>query len=286
MARDFTICVVSPPDYRHVLAFAELAEALLQALEELGHAAAVTWDPAAAVEGRAIVLAPHLIPHAGWTPPPGAVLYNLEQAADSNEWFTPAYRDLLRRHEVWDYAQGNLAFLAGLGIAARLVPIGYAPCLARIAPAATEDIDVLAYGTMSDRRIAVLDALRRRGLKVVRLFNVYGARRDSYIARAKIVLNIHTYEARLFEIVRVSYLLANGRCVVSEEGSDAALEAPYRDAVTFSPYEALVDATLALAADPEARARRAEAGRAIFGRHRQSDFLAPVVGRKPAAPTP
>lgn len=279
MPRDFTVYVVSPRAYPHVLAFAELAQALVQAFEELGYRAALTQDPDA-IEGRAVVLAPHLVPHVGWRPPADAVLYNLEQAADSSEWFTPAYLDLLRRHEVWDYSSANAAFLAGHGVAARLVPIGYAPCLSRIAPAAAEDVDVLAYGTMTERRIAVLDDLRRRGLKVVRLFNVYGARRDGYIARAKVVLNIHTYDAQLFEVVRVSYLLANGRCVMSEEGRDPELEVPYREAVTFAPYEQLVEGTRALVADAAKRARRAAAGRTIFAGRPQSGFLLPVVGRK------
>ncbi|MDE3154301.1 MAG: hypothetical protein KGN76_04325 [Acidobacteriota bacterium] len=278
MPRDFTIYVVSPPGYRHVLAFAEVANGLLQALGELGYRATLTQDPAA-IEGRALVLAPHLIPASHWRPPADAILYNFEQAADSSEWFTRAYLDLLRRHEVWDYSQANLEYLSSRGVTGQLVPVGYAPCLTRIQPA-PEDIDVLAYGALSDRRIAILDALRARGAKVRRLFDVYGEKRDRYIARARIVLNIHTYEARLFEIVRVSYLLANSRCVVSEEGTDASLEAPYREAVTFAPYEQLVDTTLALLADPAACTRRAAAGFEIFQGRAQRDFLREVLGAR------
>ncbi|HVB37747.1 MAG TPA: hypothetical protein VND92_04385, partial [Vicinamibacterales bacterium] len=219
---------------------------------------------------------PHLIPANRWRPPADAILYNFEQASDSSEWFSRAYLDLLRRHDVWDYSQANIHYLSAHGVTARLVPVGYASCLTRI-PQAPEDIDVLAYGALSDRRVAILDELRRRGVTVRRLFEVYGDRRDRYIARARIVLNIHTYEARLFEIVRVSYLLANGRCVVSEEGADAALEAPYRDAVTFVPYDRLVDATLAALADPEGRARRAAAGFEIFKARPQREFLRAVI---------
>ena len=41
-----------------------------------------------------------------------------------------------------------------------------------------------------------------------------------WIARSKIVLNLHQYDAQVFEIVRVSYLLANRRAVVSERGAN------------------------------------------------------------------
>ncbi|HEY7789829.1 MAG TPA: hypothetical protein VIC33_04910 [Vicinamibacterales bacterium] len=276
MPRDFTIVIASRPDYPHVMAFAEIAAGLAQGFEELGFAAAVTQDPGE-IEGRAVVLAPHLVPFTAWQPPPGSILFNLEQAADSSPWFSPAYVALLRAHEVWDYSPGNIEYLSGRGVSGRLVPIGYASSLSRI-PEGPQDIDVLAYGALSDRRVAILDELRRRGAKVRRLFDVYGARRDGYIARSRIVLNIHTYEARLFEIVRVSYLLANGRCIVSEDGADASLEEPYREAVVFAPYERLVDTTLTMLADPAACARRAAAGRQIFEGRPQREFLRAVVG--------
>ncbi|MDE3152210.1 MAG: hypothetical protein KGL93_08180, partial [Gemmatimonadota bacterium] len=67
MPRDFTIYVVSPAGYPHVLAFAEIANALLQGFQELGYTAALTQDPAA-IEGRVVVLAPHLIPANRWRP--------------------------------------------------------------------------------------------------------------------------------------------------------------------------------------------------------------------------
>ncbi len=279
MANDYTVFIVTPPNYPHVLAFAELANALVQGLGALGFAAALTQNPAE-IEGRAIVLAPHLIPHVGWRPPADAILYNLEQGDDGNEWFSPAYWDLLHRHEVWDYAQLNIDYLAARGVPARLMPVGYAPCLTRIESAAQEDIDVLAYGAMTPRRIGILQALHQRGLKVVPLFNVYGPERDRHIARARLVLNIHAQTARLFEIVRVSYLLANGRCVLSEDGNDPGLEAPYRDGVTFVPYDQLIGATLNLLADEPARRLRATAGRQALLARPQSGFLEALLGRR------
>ena len=103
------------------------------------------------------------------------------------------------------------------------VPIGYVPELTRIAPA-PEDIDVLFYGALSERRYAVLRDLHDRGLRVKWLLGAFGASRDAWIARSKIVINVHYWEAKIFEIARVSYLLANRRAVVSERGADPTLE--------------------------------------------------------------
>ena len=41
--------------------------------------------------------------------------------------------------------------------------------------------------------------------------------RDALIARSKVVLNMHYYEPGEFESVRVSYLWANRKCVVTEK---------------------------------------------------------------------
>jgi hypothetical protein len=56
-------------------------------------------------------------------------------------------------------------------------------------------------------------------VRVKTLFGVYGKERDEYIGRSKILLNIHYYTTMIFEAVRVSYLLNNRCCVVSEESS-------------------------------------------------------------------
>lgn len=80
------------------------------------------------------------------------------------------------------------------------------------------------------------------------------------IARAKIVLNLHLYDAQVFEIVRVSYLLANRKCVVSEIGNDTALEHPLKAGVAFTPYAGLADACVKLLDNADERAALAERG--------------------------
>ena len=210
-------------------------------------------------------------------PPPGAVLYNLEQIYDGSPWLTPQLLSLFRRHTVWDYSQANVEALARRGIAARHVPVGYVPELTRIAPAAHKDIDVLFVGSIVPRRLAVLQALHERGANVIPAFGVYGAERDHLIARAKVVLNVHMYDAKVFEIVRVSYLLANRCFVVSERGADLDGERPFEDGIAFAAYDDLAAACLRFLADQKARDTTARRGFEIFSQRRVPDVLRAVL---------
>jgi len=277
MAR-FAVAIVSPPGYAHSAAFREVGETLAWALGALGHDVVLGEDPAP--EGRrAIVLGSNLLPITGQRLAPDAILYNLEQIEPGSVWLTPALLALFRRHEVWDYSARNAARYGELGLRApRVVPIGWAPVLERIPPAPEEDVDVLFYGSLNARRQAVLDALAARGLRVDAAFGLYGVARDARIARAKIVLNVHYYEAKVFEVVRVSYLLANGRCVVSERGADPDEERALEAGVAFAAYDDLVDTCVRLARDPAERARVAAAGRALVRRRDTRDFLRAALG--------
>ena len=76
------------------------------------------------------------------------------------------------------------------------MPIGYAPELTRICPL-EENIDVLFYGAVNERRGRALQRMKDRGLRTVVAFGAYGAERDALIARSRIVVNIHYYESRV-----------------------------------------------------------------------------------------
>jgi hypothetical protein len=55
-----------------------------------------------------------------------------------------------------------------------------------------------------DRRKAILDTLKQRGLDIhVAPYNVWGANLTLLIRRAKIVLNLHYHEARTLETCRI-----------------------------------------------------------------------------------
>ncbi len=278
MGRQYCIWVVSHPGYNHSHAFDEIALGLQCAFRALGYEAPVV-RATDEIRGRPIILGCNLIPYLGaFHIPEGAVMYNLEQIQPSSPWMTPDYINLLRSYEVWDYSRKNIRELTRLGVEeVRFCGIGYVPELTRI-PVSPCDIDVLLYGSINRRRAAVLEELNARDLKVEALFDRYGEERDRYISRSKIVLNVHYYEARVFEVVRISYLLANRRCVVSEAGDDGELEKPFREGVVFAPYEDLVEACTRYVWDDDLRDRIAGSGFSAMEVLPQAAFLGEALG--------
>ncbi len=276
METRYAVVIVQPPGYAHSAAFKEIAESIAFALRGLGQDAVLANTPIAG--RRAIVLGSNLLPGHPLELGPDTILYNLEQIEPGSTWLTPALLALFRRFEVWDYSARNAARYAELGLLPpRVVPVGYVPELTRIPPR-LEDIDVLFYGSMNERRRAVLEALAARGLRVQAPFGVYGEERDRLISRSRVVLNLHYYRAKVFEVVRVSYLLANRRCVVSERGSDEAEERGFEDGIAFASYEGIVETCARLCGDEAARLRIASEGQRIFARRDARRDLAEALG--------
>ena len=151
---------------------------------------------------------------------------------------------------VWEYSAENLPILEREGIEGtrvKLLPLGFHEGLATI-PQQDEDIDVLFYGSQNPRRENILNELRDR-CALVNLFGIYGEQRDAWIARSKVILNMHFYDAGVAEQPRVSYLLNNRRCIVSETSKAD----PFAPLCRTVPYENLVEACLDLIRDPAAR---------------------------------
>jgi len=269
------VCIVSPPGYVHSEAFREVAQTLESAARSLGHDAIVT-DRADLPGRRAIVLGSNLLARHPIPLPTDSVLYNLEQAGPG-PWFEPAALEILRRFRVWDYSEHNAANLVALGVPRpRVVPVGFVPELARI-ESLPEEIDVLFYGSLNERRQAVLDELTAAGARVESVFGVYGKERDRLIARSRMVLNVHFFEAKVFEIVRVSYLLANGRAVVCERGASPEEEAPFEEGVAFADHAHLARTCLDLLQSPAECARLAGAGRQIMESRPAASYLRPAL---------
>ena len=166
--------------------------------------------------------------------------YQFEQLSDTEGWYYkyPLFRNIIQNaSEIWDYSASNIEFLQAGNIRAKLLPLGYGKNLENII-SAEKDIDVLFYGGVNERRKRILHELEARGLRVKILSDVYGRERDQYIARAKIVLNIHYYDMAIFESARIHYLLNNKVFVVTEQSVDNPY--PKVDLIGV-PYEKLVD---------------------------------------------
>jgi hypothetical protein len=275
--KDYCIWVVSPPGYVHSHTFNELALGLNCAFHTLGINAPIVYN-FEKITAYPIILGCNLIPSMGFVKlPKTSILYNLEQILIGSPWITENYLNLLRSYEVWDYSKQNICELLKLGIAnVKYCGIGYVPELTRIKPAPS-DVDFLWYGSLNERRAHILQQLHNMGFKVKILFGVYGEQRDSFIAKSKIVLNIHFYESKVLEIVRIYYLLANKRFVISERGKDQELEEPIRDGLVITDYNNLVEECAKYLREDALRNEIAEKGFSRITSFSQVQFLRDVL---------
>jgi SAM-dependent methyltransferase len=273
----FQITVIRPQGYLHTEAFRELAETLQAALQSLGHTSRIEenlFDPT----WTNLILGAHLLaPDQMQTIPQGSIIYNLEQLG--GPLLKRAYYEIATRRQIWDYDLGNIAYWKQFNgaYAPVHVPIGYVPELSRITPSPCQDIDVLFYGSLNDRRNRILNALKDAGVKVHTAFGVYGKDRDDLIARARVVLNIHFYESKVFEIVRVSYLLANSKAVVTESSADAEMEKGLSNAVLNLPYDHLVEGCCSLLQNEAERRALETRGFQWFSKRKESDILSDAL---------
>jgi hypothetical protein len=234
----------------------EVIQSLTWGLTALGHT--VTYAQNKYVEGSKNII--FGVQMASWPVlnalPEGSIIYNLEQyykhsLSDDGK---DVFEFLVRRFEIWDYSDDNILLWNkhGPGYPVSRVPIGYAPVLTKIPKVEDQDIDVLIYGTPSENRVQILKQLCGQGLRVMFLYGFYGDTRDELIARSKIVLNIGQYD-RTFEIVRVSYLMANKKAVVADLYPDITIERDIIDGVMFVGLDQIVPACLHLLANDHIR---------------------------------
>ncbi len=231
---------------------------------------------------------------------PHIIIYNWEQVSPEVQWFNPSYFRLLLNTQVWDYNTRNIKYLQEAGIQnIEHVPLGYCSEMSEI-PLPThlienttqptqsqpevveQEIDVLFYGSISPRRKQTLDAIRARGLNVVSTENmqVIGKKRAELIARAKVVLNIHYYETvGIFEIVRVSYLLANHKAVVSELSPQSDIEPDIKEAIISGSLDELPELCWQLVHDDVRRTALERKGFEIFSKRNAAAILKPVVDK-------
>ena len=253
--------LVRPAEFTHVEALREILQAFQQGFAELGMQVPLRENGGDLGAIPVVFGAQHLTDSGASKLPPNAIVYNAEQLAPGYPWAADRYLALLDRFEVWDFSARNVALLEARKRqrAVRHVPIPFATCLSRLAPV-PQDVDVLFFGRLSERRKRVLGAAADRGLRVAAVANAYGTERDGWIARSKVALNMHYAEGGDFERARVVYLLANRKAVVCEASPLAGLDLQLAGGVQMADEHSLVDVCASLARDEHSRERLATEG--------------------------
>ena len=140
-----------------------------------------------------------------------------------------------------------------------------------------KNIDVLFYGLLNERRKLIINNLLKKNIKVKHLFGVYGEDRDEWIAKSKLVLNLHMYESKIFEIIRVFYLLTNGIPVVSEIDNNTKFNNNYLDGIKKSSYNEIEDDIIHLLNNDVERFNLGEKGFKSITKYPQINFTKSIL---------
>ncbi|MET0640072.1 MAG: tetratricopeptide repeat protein, partial [Hyphomicrobium sp.] len=278
--RHVSIVTIQPEGNPHTAAFSDLTTSFEHALRSLG-IEVERRSNVPSTTGINLLFGAHLIGSQELADriPANTIIINLEQISGFDVQGRPTYLSLLRRLPVWDYSHRNIEGLRRLtkNPYIRHFSVGYVPEMTRSLRSTEQTTDVLFYGSLNPRREAVLNSLKEAGLNVRHLFSVYGEARDQAIAAAKVVLNVHFYEDSIHEIIRTSYLLANGKAVVSECGPATEIDDDMRQAMIAVPYAGLVASCITLVRDGARRAALERRAFEIFSKRDQAKILRETI---------
>ncbi len=202
--------------------------------------------------------------------PSDTIFFNLERlvGVDPNDSWS---KTVAGKFQIWDYSHSNAVFWSMLNPAfpVYFAKTSYAPILEKIPQDVPLDIDVLFYGSLTHIRLESLNKIsvmrqNLTGLSVCTLSNIYGKQRDDLIARSKVILNFSN--GINFEIVRVSYLLANKKAVLCiADGDGVQVEDDLRHgALKFVKTQDVFEVCQAMVDDDEGREKYANAGYEVF----------------------
>lgn len=282
MGRRFHLCHIIPHPRLHIFhGYKEVIDSIGWGLNQLGHAVTYEVNKFSPDATNIVFGAQMLDPAILRGLPSDTIIYHLEQIAVLDpDQIRESIRYCAEHFEIWDYSEFNLPTWKAIHGQCRLshVPIGYAPILSRIGKPPIQDIEVLFYGGAGGTRLQIFADLCQKLVKTVFAHGLYGESRDNLIARSRIVLNINQYpDSHIFEIARVSYLLANRKAVISDYSASSKIESDIREAILFKPNEQIVDECLRILEHPDQIAELENKGFESISRRDIRNILAPAL---------
>ncbi|HSV34631.1 MAG TPA: glycosyltransferase [Ramlibacter sp.] len=209
--------------------------------------------------------------------PRKTVVFNFEQFGSTSALVGDDYRQWLKDRLVADYHSHNVAYLKrehGDTQQAFELPLVPSPALAYPAPSEGKTVDVLFFGTLSERRARILQALEAAGLSVQAVSGAYANELAPAIVRARLVLHVHFYETGLFPVARVLQPVVQGVPVVCETSALSQSSDWSRSGIVFADYPDLVEACKRLLQSPDEARERARRSQRFA---RELDFETPFT---------
>lgn len=276
----FHIATIRPEGIRFPLCFQPMAKLLQAGLRDLGYEVTRRENHLVDDEDTVnIVFGWHMWPTGKKEKPPHpflmlrnyrAILYQAEQIMPDGRELPDWYFASLKRAEgCWDYSSDHVEFMESQNLEPRHVPPAYHPSMETIDYDGTpKDIDVLFYGAMNPRRSFICHLLEQVCNTKV-LVDVWGSELEDFIARSKLVLNVHYYPSQTLERLRISQLLANGVPVISEISENN----PYGDGIKMVTYHDLLKTVMHYLRNDDERIALGLAGQEIFKQTLMVDVL-------------
>lgn len=153
--------------------------------------------------------------------PEGCVIYNTEafDASWSGVWLMIAYEVKRRNVKLWELRAENVQrWKDEYGIDAKHVPFGWTDRLGKVTHQADKPIDVLLYGSLTERRLTAIQKMQELGLKVEYHKHSDDNRREELMGQAKVSLCLRAGEGYQVEPIRLVHALGNECFVVCEDG--------------------------------------------------------------------
>lgn len=241
----FNIVIVRPLGYQFALSFLDPAIQVWRALVAAGFEARVLVNRFSK-DAVNIVIGAHLLESHEFLSSYRYVVFNLEQLGRAQ--LSEQYIDLLSNCPLLDYSEDNLRFL-GRTESGAIIRLGYVEEIYNAAEKSESKVaDFCFFGSLSDGRKSILDAIELTDLKVM-LFDLplFGPERDKFLSGCRFVLNIPFYGDGPLEDVRIAHCLSLGFPVVSVGSGQSHLS---KFVLHFSSVEELVSS--------EGRSRLAE----------------------------
>ena len=235
------LTIMQPPGYVHSLGFLDQARYARYQFRRLG--AEVTIGKNRLREDSVnIIFGAHLGFPASLKQRYTCIFFNLEQLGEGGARVSQDYMDLLTSSAVMDYDERNLASYGCKAGDVPVVSFAAAPYLASddVLPLESRPIDLLFFGSMNERRRALIQRIEACGWNVA-MFDqpLYCDERDHFIRQSKAVFNCHFYETSRFEQARAFHTLSLGTPVVSERTQRTQPPVAFEDAVSWVTDESL-----------------------------------------------
>lgn len=140
-------------------------------------------------------------------------------------------------NSVWDYSKKNATIMKNSGIKnIYLLPLGYSKAFEVDGfdiDKQRDDTHFIFIGAMNQRRIHLIDQLKKMGIPVKHIKNAWSDRYTNIINQNSLYLNIHYYKGGILELFRIVPILCNGGAVLSQSSDDPYLDKLYEPYVQF-----------------------------------------------------